>query len=104
RRPPRSTRFPYTTLFRSQRDVKRLLAYSGIAHMGYVTIALAVFGTDSLAAVIVYFFASLVSTAGAFAGGAALSRSETKPPPIGLLAGEGRRSPFPAAAFALCLF
>ena len=28
----------------AQRDIKRLLAYSGIAHMGYVTIALAVFG------------------------------------------------------------
>ncbi len=88
----------------AQRDVKRLLAYSGIAHMGYVTIALAVFGTDSLAAVIVYFFAYLVSNAGAFAAVAALYRDETKPHPIGLLAGEGRRSPFPAAVFALCLF
>lgn len=88
----------------AQRDVKRLLAYSGIAHMGYVTIALAVFGSDSLAAVIVYFFAYLVSNAGAFAAVAALYRDETKPHPIGLLAGEGRRSPFRAAAFALCLF
>ncbi len=88
----------------AQRDVKRLLAYSGIAHMGYVTIALAVFGADSLAAVIVYFFAYLVSNAGAFAAVAALYRDETKPHPIGLLAGEGRRSPFPAAVFALCLF
>jgi len=35
---------------------------------------------------------------------AALYRDETKPHPIGLLAGEGRRSPFPAAVFALCLF
>ena len=88
----------------AQRDVKRLLAYSGIAHMGYVTIALAVFGSDSLAAVIVYFFAYLVSNAGAFAAVAALYRDETKPHPIGLLAGEGRRSPFRAAIFALCLF
>jgi len=88
----------------AQRDVKRLLAYSGIAHMGYVTIALAVFGSDSLAAVIVYFFAYLVSNAGAFAAVAALYRDETKPHPIGLLAGEGRRSPFRAAAFAFCLF
>ena len=60
--------------------------------MGYVTIALAVFGTDSLAAVIVYFFAYLVSNAGAFAAVAALYRDETKPHPIGLLAGEGRRA------------
>jgi NADH-quinone oxidoreductase subunit N len=88
----------------AQRDAKRLLAYSGIAHMGYVTIALAVFGRDALAAVIVYFFAYLVSNAGAFAAIAALYRDETKPHPIGLLAGEGRRSPFPAAVLALCLF
>jgi NADH-quinone oxidoreductase subunit N len=88
----------------AQRDAKRLLAYSGIAHMGYVTIALAVFGSDSLAAVLVYFFAYLVSNAGAFAAVAALYRDETKPHPIGLLAGEGRRSPFAAGVFALCLF
>ena len=88
----------------AQRDIKRLLAYSGIAHMGYVTIALAVFGSDSLAAVLVYFFAYLVSNAGAFAAVAALYRDESKPHPIGLLAGEGRRSPFRAAILALCFF
>ena len=88
----------------AQRDIKRLLAYSGIAHMGYVTIALAVFGRDALAAVIVYFFAYLVSNAGAFAAVAALSRDESKPHPVGLLAGEGRRTPFPAAVLTLCFF
>ncbi|MEO8430570.1 MAG: NADH-quinone oxidoreductase subunit N [Acidobacteriota bacterium] len=88
----------------AQRDVKRLLAFSGIAHMGYIAIALAVFGRDALAAVIVYFFAYLVSNAGAFAAVATLFRDETKPHPIGLLAGEGRRSPFAAGVLALCLF
>jgi NADH-quinone oxidoreductase subunit N len=88
----------------AQRDIKRLLAYSGIAHMGYVTIALAVFGREALAAVIVYFFAYVVSNAGAFAAVSALYREETKPHPVGLLAGEGRRTPFPSAVLALCLF
>jgi NADH-quinone oxidoreductase subunit N len=88
----------------AQRDIKRLLAYSGIAHMGYVTIALAVFGRSALAAVIVYFFAYLVSNAGAFAAVSALYRDETKPHPIGLLAGEGRRAPFASAVLALCFF
>lgn len=88
----------------AQRDIKRLLAYSGIAHMGYVAIALAVFGREALAAVIVYFFAYVVSNAGAFAAVSALYRDETKPHPVGLLAGEGRRSPFPAAVLTLCLF
>jgi NADH-quinone oxidoreductase subunit N len=88
----------------AQRDAKRLLAYSGIAHMGYVTIALAVFGRDALAAVVVYFFAYLVSNAGAFAAIAVLYRDESKPHPIALLAGEGRRSPLAAGVLALCLF
>jgi NADH-quinone oxidoreductase subunit N len=88
----------------AQRDAKRLLAYSGIAHMGYVTIALAVFGREALAAVIVYFFAYLVSNAGAFAAVSALFRDESKPHPVAMLAGEGRRARFASAVFALCLF
>ena len=88
----------------AQRDIKRLLAYSGIAHMGYVTIALAVFGRQALAAVLVYFLAYLVSNAGAFAAVAALYPDETKPHPIAWLSGEGRRRPFPAGVLALCFF
>lgn len=88
----------------AQRDAKRLLAYSGIAHMGYVTIALAVFGQEALAAAIVYFFAYLVSNAGAFAAVSALYKDENKPHPVALLAGEGRRARFASAVFALCLF
>src|SRR3712207_8744669 len=34
RRPPRSTLFPYTTLFRSQGDVAELLAPGGPVHAG----------------------------------------------------------------------
>ncbi|HEY3203023.1 MAG TPA: proton-conducting transporter membrane subunit, partial [Thermoanaerobaculia bacterium] len=88
----------------AQRDIKRLLAYSGIAHMGYVTIALVVFGPDALAAVIIYFFAYLVSNIGAFAAVSALYRDETKAHPVALLAGEGRRARFASAVLALCLF
>ena len=88
----------------AQRDIKRLLAYSGIAQMGYVTISLAVFGQEALAAAIVFFFAYLASNAGAFAAVAALYRDETKPHPVALLAGAGRRAPFAAAVLALCLF
>src|SRR3712207_8433942 len=47
RRPPRSTLFPYTTLFRSnlfalrQPNVRRMLAYSSVAHSGYILAAFA---------------------------------------------------------------
>jgi NADH-quinone oxidoreductase subunit N len=72
--------------------------------MGYVTIALAVFGREALAAAIIYFFAYLVSNAGAFAAVSALYRDETKAHPVALLAGEGRRARFASAVLALCLF
>jgi NADH-quinone oxidoreductase subunit N len=88
----------------AQRDIKRLLAYSGIAHMGYITITLVVFGRNAFAAAILYLFAYLVSNAGAFAAVATLYRDETRPHPIGLLAGEGRRAPFASGVLALCLF
>ena len=87
----------------AQNDVKRLLAYSGIAHMGYVAIALAVFGRGALAAVLLYLFAYAVTNIGAFAAVAALYRDERKPHPVGLLAGLGMRAPFPAAVLALCM-
>ena len=87
----------------AQRDIKRMLAYSGIAHMGYVAIALAVFGREALAAVLLYLIAYAVTNIGAFAAVAALYRDETKPHSLGLLAGEGKNSPFPALVLALCM-
>ena len=87
----------------AQRDIKRLLAYSGIAHMGYVGIALAVFGREALAAVLVYLFAYALANVGAFACVAALSRDETKPHSIGLYAGAGRTAPLPALVLAICM-
>jgi len=88
----------------AQRDIKRLLAYSGIAHMGYITITLAVFGRGAFTAALVYLFAYLVSNAGAFACVSVLYRDETRPHPVGLLAGEGRRAPFAAGVLTLCFF
>ncbi len=87
----------------AQRDLKRLLAYSGIAHMGYVGIALAVFGREAFAAVLVYLFAYAFANVGAFACVAALSRDETKPHSIGLYAGAGRTAPLTAFVLAICM-
>jgi NADH-quinone oxidoreductase subunit N len=88
----------------AQRDVKRLLAYSGIAHMGYAAITLAVFGREALAAALVYIFAYALTNIGAFAAVAALYRNERDSHPVGLLAGYGRTSPFAAMVLALCMF
>ncbi|HET9793856.1 MAG TPA: NADH-quinone oxidoreductase subunit N [Thermoanaerobaculia bacterium] len=87
----------------AQRDIKRLLAYSGIAHMGYVAITLAVFGRDAFAAALVYLFAYALTNVGAFAAVAALYRDESKAHPVGLLAGMGTRAPLAAGVLALCM-
>ena len=87
----------------AQQDLKRLLAYSGIAHMGYVAIALAVFGRDALAAVLVYLFAYALTNIGAFASVAALYRDENQAHRIGLLSGMGTRAPLAAGVLALSM-
>jgi NADH-quinone oxidoreductase subunit N len=87
----------------AQRDIKRLLAYSGIAHMGYIGIALAVFGREAFAAVLVYLFAYAFANIGAFACVAALSRDEMRPHSIGLYAGAGRTAPLASFVLAICM-
>src|SRR5258708_27246529 len=71
RRPPRSTLFPYTTLFRSilalvQTNVKRMLAYSSIAHAGYLLIGVVVGGTVGISAILFYLLCYTFLNLGAF--------------------------------------
>ena len=51
----------------TQRNIKRLLAYSSIAHAGYVLVALAVEPTLGIGAFLFYLFAYTLATMGAFA-------------------------------------
>lgn len=51
----------------SQRSVKRMLAYSGIAHAGYVLIGLVMLTTRGLEATLVYLFVYAFMNLGAFA-------------------------------------
>lgn len=87
-----------------QRDIKRMLAYSGIAHMGYAMIAVLVAGQDGGAAVLVYLAAYTLMNIGAFAVVAVLSERETEPHLITDLAGQGWRRPILGLALAVCLF
>ncbi len=59
-----------------QDNVKRLLAYSSIAHMGYVLVAFLAGGTLAVEAVSAYLVAYAVSTLGAFAIVGLLSRPD----------------------------
>ena len=57
----------------AQRNVKRMLAYSSIAHAGYLMVALVTNTTAGAAALVFYLFAYTLATVGAFAVLMALS-------------------------------
>jgi NADH-quinone oxidoreductase subunit N len=50
----------------NQRNLKRMLAYSGIAHAGYMMMGLAVLNNDGLAAILFYVVVYLIMNVGAF--------------------------------------
>jgi len=77
-----------------QKDVKRMLAYSGIAHMGYLLIPLVTVGPDSLTPVLVYLLAYALMNAGAFAVVALLYARPGEQHMISELSGWGYRFPF----------
>jgi len=87
-----------------QRDVKRMLAYSGIAHMGYAMVALIVGGSDGGAAILVYLAAYTLMNMGAFATIALMSERENEPHLITDLAGQGWERPIAGLALAICMF
>jgi NADH-quinone oxidoreductase subunit N len=87
-----------------QRDVKRMLAYSGIAHMGYALVAVIVAGDEGGAAVLVYLAAYTLMNMGAFACVAQFSEREDRPHLINDLSGQGYNRPVAALALTISLF
>jgi NADH-quinone oxidoreductase subunit N len=87
-----------------QRDIKRMLAYSGIAHMGYALVAVIVAGPEGGAAVLVYLAAYTLMNIGAFSAVALFSEGESEPHLISDLAGQGWKRPVVALALTICLF
>lgn len=90
----------------AQRNLKRLMAYSSIGHVGYALAGVAVLGSDfALAAksVIFYLVVYAVTNLVVFAGIAAYYNREGKDD-IADLAGMADRQPFVAAAIAIGLF
>jgi NADH-quinone oxidoreductase subunit N len=92
-----------------QTDIKRMLAYSSIAHGGFVLVAVTAFVHESLSAVLFYVLAYGLATLGAFAvvnqvrevtKDGSLGAEATR---LGQWAGLGRRSPWLATAMALFL-
>lgn len=90
----------------AQRDIKRMLAYSGIAHMGYLLLALVVIERGdhgSLMPVIVYLLAYVLMNAGAFTVVAMLYSRPGEQHLISDLSGYGYRYPLLAACLAICM-
>ncbi|HEX9986213.1 MAG TPA: NADH-quinone oxidoreductase subunit N [Thermoanaerobaculia bacterium] len=87
-----------------QRDLKRMLAYSGIAHVGYMTIAMLTVRDDSVAAVAVYAVTYALMNIGAFGVISMLMKSQNDPQTLDDIAGLGFRRPFYGLALAVCMF
>ena len=87
-----------------QNDVKRLLAYSSIAHAGYLLIALVARTGDGVAGIIFYLAAYLFMNLGAFAVVLAIDRARGgmgEGDALPAYAGLGRRHPVLSAAMTL---
>jgi NADH-quinone oxidoreductase subunit N len=85
-----------------QNNVKRMLAYSSIAHAGYLLVALAAGGPEGSAAAVFYLAVYSSMNLGAFALLTMLGRGSNEPMLVSDLAGLGFRQPL--AGLALTLF
>ena len=84
----------------AQRDVKRMLAYSSIAHAGFLLAGVIALNKAGLEASIFYLFAYGVATVGAFAVVALVRDSGGEVTDLNRWKGLGKRSPWVAATFA----
>ncbi|HVR43041.1 MAG TPA: NADH-quinone oxidoreductase subunit N [Thermoanaerobaculia bacterium] len=87
----------------AQRDLKRMLAYSGIAHVGTMMIAIYVLRPESVAAITIYAFTYTLMNIGAFGVVSLLRKSQNDPQTLDDVAGLGFRHPFHGLALAVCM-
>jgi NADH-quinone oxidoreductase subunit N len=87
-----------------QHNIKRLMAYSSIGHMGFALIGLAAGTPEGVQGVLVYIAIYLAMTLGTFACILAMRRDGHMVEEIGDLAGLARSKPAMAFFFALLLF
>ncbi|MEW5701176.1 MAG: NADH-quinone oxidoreductase subunit N [Candidatus Zixiibacteriota bacterium] len=86
-----------------QRDLKRLLAYSGIAHMGYALVGLCAGQAGSIGAIGFYLLGYAGMSVGGFAVLCALGHAGASPT-LDSVAGLGRRHPWLAGVLSLFMF
>jgi len=86
-----------------QTNVKRILAYSSIAHMGYLLVAFLADGTTAITAVIYYLVAYFVTTLGAFGVITVLSNSDQDADRLDQYRGLAWQRPWLAGVFTAML-
>jgi len=90
----------------SQTNIKRLLAYSSIAHAGYILMAFVTFGNpkvapDAVGSALFYLVTYAITSFGAWAAVIALEKPDGKGLEISDFAGLGRKRPLLAAAMTV---
>ncbi len=87
----------------TQTDIKRLLAYSSIAHAGFILAGVIATTPDGISSVLFYLLAYSFVTIGAFAVVTLVRDAGGEATHLSKWAGLGRRSPLVAAVFAVFL-
>lgn len=87
----------------AQRDIKRMLAYSGIAHMGYLLIPLASPDASSWRPILIYLISYTLMNGGAFVLVSMLYAKPGEQHAIANLSGWAFRFPVAAACMAVCM-
>ncbi len=88
----------------TQRDVKRMLAYSSIANAGYLLVAIATASPRAIASLLFYLAAYAAMNVGAFGVALVVERNDGRGATLDDFNGLGRRNPALAAAMAVFLF
>ncbi|WP_437754410.1 NADH-quinone oxidoreductase subunit N [Sorangium sp. So ce1389] len=86
-----------------QENVKRMLAYSSIAHAGYMLLGFSVFSDAGVAAIVFYVVAYCFMNLGAFLVVMAVAEKSGGDETLSAFRGLGRRAPLVAAAMAVFL-
>ncbi len=87
-----------------QSNIKRLMAYSSIGHMGYALVGVAAGTEEGVGSVLIYLTIYLAMTLGVFACILSMRRKEGMVEQIEELAGLSRTQPLMAIAFLILLF
>ncbi len=87
----------------TQTDVKRLLAYSSVAHAGFILVAIIAFDRTAVSGIMFYVLAYGFATIAAFAIVSLVRQGGAEASHLSQWAGLGRQHPVVASAFALLL-